>query len=45
MRVTSRKVPCVAVTGIRAKEGSQFDEAVIATKCMHGLSTILCQIG
>ena len=39
------KSPCMAVTGISVKEGSQFYEAVIVTKSMHGISTAPCQIG
>jgi hypothetical protein len=35
----------VAVTGISAKEGSQFYVAVIDTKSMHGISTTSCQKG
>ena len=39
------KSPYVAVTGISAKEGSQFYEAVIAIKSIPGTSATPCQKG
>src|SRR5205807_10606794 len=39
------KSPCVAVTSISAKEGSQFHAAVIAMKSMCVISTELRHIG
>lgn len=39
------KSPGMAVTGMSAKEGSQFYEAGIATKSMHRISTAPCHRG
>jgi hypothetical protein len=39
------KSPSVAVTGMSAKEASQFYASVITTQSMHGRSTTPCQIG
>src|SRR5262249_41412675 len=39
------KSPFVAVTDISAKQGSRLYVAVIATKSIHGVSTIPCQKG
>ena len=39
------KSPCVAGTGISAKEGSKFYATVIAIKSMYGISTTPRQKG
>src|SRR6266568_4712136 len=39
------ELPCLAVSSTSATEGSQWHEAVIAPKPLHGMSTTLCHKG